>query len=86
MELFLSKLRAYKPQPSALRIFIIQFLRECLLRSFFVQKQALQVLYRIKGFWKTPRKTFNCTWKGLHHGCFTGKFPKVFAAATLSKH
>ena len=32
MELFLSKLRAYKPQPSALRIFIIQFLTECLLR------------------------------------------------------
>ena len=29
MELFLSKLRAYKPQPSALRIFIIQFLTEC---------------------------------------------------------
>ena len=39
-----------------------------------------------KRFLKTPRKACNCAWKGLHHECFAGKFPKVFAAATMSKH
>ena len=75
-----------RKRSSTLLVFIIQEnpWETSPVKFLFIEADATCPLQN-KSFLETPRKACKSTWKGHHHGCFTEKFPKVSAAATLWK-